>query len=478
MMPVSRELAAPESTIFFRNSQGEAGQATLIRLNRNSLVIEVYNPYSIVQLSEVLHDLRIRRGGRDIYVGRAVVTNLVSTGLMLIVSASLVDAWSDVVHLAPGPELRQEVRLFVDDWSHANSRLLPTYQLAVSNVRNLLQELSRWIDHSEQLLGLGDAAGTEEGCLEFARDVDDMVRGKIDELFGIFNHEASQVPPDDLGLHKGYAQRELHPLLLCSPFIHRTFTKPLGYAGDYMMVNMILRNPYEGANTYARVVNHVPLRSATAEAHRNRIDRLLTMLEEETARVQQEGRQPRILNMGCGPAAEVQRFFAARSPRPPLLLELVDFNEETLQYAKGQIGPHIATMAPHTEVRFTHRSVNDLLKSAARQNEPQSASFDVVYCAGLFDYLSDRICGRLLRLFYQWTLPGGLVLVTNVHSSQPARGLMEHLQEWTLVLRNETNMLQLANDLGRQQVNTDDTGANVFLWIRRPAERGPRDGAQ
>ena len=466
-----RELAAPESTIFFRNSQGDAGQATLIHLERSTLVIEVYNPYSIVQLSEILQDVRIRRSGRDIYVGRAVVTNLVSTGLMLIVSASLLDAWSDVVHLTPGPELRDEVRLFVEDWSEANRRLSATYQVAVSNVRNWLQELSRWMDHSEQVLGLGTADNPPERTMEFVHDVDAMVRDKLDELFEKFNEEASRIPPDDVGLHKSFAQRELHPLLLCSPFIHRTYSKPLGYAGDYMMVNMILRDPFEGATTYARVVNHVPLRSATAKAHRNRIERLHMMLKDETARAQAQGRVPRILNMGCGPAAEVQRFLADPDLRPPLFFELVDFNEETLQYAQSQICPRIKDIEGSIDVRFEQRSVNELLKVAARRSEPQHADYDVVYCAGLFDYLGDRICGRLLDLFCQWIRPGGLVFATNVHANHPSRGLMEHLQDWTLVLRDEADMRRLADGLGKLATDTDSTGANVFLSVRRLAER-------
>lgn len=34
--------------------------------------------------------------------------------------------------------------------------------------------------------------------------------------------------------------------MLCSPFAYRAYHKPLGYAGDYEMVNMIARDPYEG----------------------------------------------------------------------------------------------------------------------------------------------------------------------------------------------------------------------------------------
>ena len=44
-------------------------------------------------------------------------------------------------------------------------------------------------------------------------------------------------------------------LLLSSPFLYRAYQKPLGYAGDYEMVNMIARDPYEGGSLFAKVVN-------------------------------------------------------------------------------------------------------------------------------------------------------------------------------------------------------------------------------
>ena len=98
---------ATDSLVVFRNSQGISARGVLMRLSRDQIVLEVYNPYSIVQLSEVLQDLQIRRGDRTIYTGRAVVGQLVSTGLLLIVSATLVDPWSDLIDLTPGPELRE-----------------------------------------------------------------------------------------------------------------------------------------------------------------------------------------------------------------------------------------------------------------------------------------------------------------------------------------------------------------------------------
>ncbi len=73
-----------------------------------------------------------------------------------------------------------------------------------------------------------------------------------------------------------------------------------------------------------------------------------------------------------------------------------------------------------------------------------SKKYDLVYCAGLFDYLSDRICRRLLEIFYDMLAPGGLLIATNVHPSNDWRNWMEYLAEWHLVYRDEEQFLHIA----------------------------------
>ncbi len=445
---------------------------TLLRMSRAAVVFEVYNPYSIVQLSEVLTSVTIRRGDRVIYQGKAVVTNLVNTGLMLIVSASLVDPWADLTGMAPGPALRQEVGEFIDDWSAANAKLTTAYKDVVVNARNFLQELSRWLEHSETLVGIREMAGREDLKTEFVADVADRSIPKLVELFAAFEEVAHEVPRKVINTHKAFAQRELHPVLMCAPYIHRTFTKPLGYAGDYEMVNMIVRNGWDGANTYAKVVNAFPLRVDTAQAHRNRIDFLLRYLEDESQRVAALGSTIKVLNVGCGPAAEVQRFIAKGELANRTNIELLDFNDETLNSTKSNLAGIVAKEQSRIAITYTHKSIHDLLKEVSERSGDRTPRYDFVYCAGLFDYLSDPICARLLELFYDWTQPGGLVLATNVHSRHPAKAFMEHLLEWSLQLRDESTMLQLVPELGNQAVIAEPTGVNIFLEIRKPLAAG------
>ncbi|PMY01602.1 SAM-dependent methyltransferase, partial [Pseudomonas sp. GW460-13] len=90
-------------------------------------------------------------------------------------------------------------------------------------------------------------------------------------------------------VHRTYAQSALHPLLLRAPFVYRTFTKPLGYAGDYEMVNQILNDPQQGPTTYFQIVNTAFLKAAVATAHRNRIELLIDFLTRQADRARAAG---------------------------------------------------------------------------------------------------------------------------------------------------------------------------------------------
>jgi extracellular factor (EF) 3-hydroxypalmitic acid methyl ester biosynthesis protein len=78
-------------------------------------------------------------------------------------------------------------------------------------------------------------------------------------------------------------------------------------------------------------------------------------------------------------------------------------------------------------------------------------------------------------LFQTWVAPGGLVAATNVHPRNGVRYFLEHILEWNLVYRDEKQMDELAEEDSRKVVNTDPTGVNVFLEIRKPV-RQAQDG--
>jgi extracellular factor (EF) 3-hydroxypalmitic acid methyl ester biosynthesis protein len=439
-----------------------------MKLSRTSLVLEVYNPYSIVQLSEVLDQLTIHRKDRVVYQGRAVVNNLVNTGLMLIVSATLIDPWQDLTDLENHDEgLKGELDSFIQNWVETQ-KIYGGYQLIVGKMRSFLYELSLWM---EQVGLTADEGGFINGQKEdeVLEELIQPIIPHLRELFEQFEMEAAKVSDDELMSHKLFAQHDLHPLLMRSPFIHRTFTKPLGFAGDYEMVNMMTRNGWEGPTSYAKLVNYFQLLSAPAEAHRNRLEILYHRLREMTIGAANAGRRLRILNVACGPAIELQRLLKSDLDTDHCQFVLLDFSEIALDYTRKQVEKIMLECGREADFEYLNESVHTLLKKAhAEHMDLGGENYDLVYCAGLFDYLSDRICSRLLRLFYRLLGPGGKVLATNVDPSNGSMYAMEHLLEWYLIYRNQEQLAALGKGLGEQRTFADDTGINVFLEIARP----------
>lgn len=450
--------------ITFSNSQGVPARGTLLRVSRTSVVFEVYNPYSIVQLSEVLSELVIRRGDDPIYRGKAVVSSLVNTGLMLIVSATLVDGWQDIsLVLQDRGEVSSAVEIFVGDWEKTK-RIRPGYQIAVGELRSFLSQLNLWLAQLEMTEDGTPGEGTSIST-EYFGNIKSPLIPKMIELQQRFEYEAKNVGADELESHCGFAQRDLLPLMMRAPFFHRSYTKPLGYAGDYQMVNMMVKGVREGPTTYAQLINDFYLDIGLVKAHRNRLVILQDKLSELTRAHADKGRPLRVLNVGCGPAIELERFIKDDELADRCEIQLIDFNEETLEYARNRLAEAINVSGRKPKLEFVQQSVHGLLKQSVSGNGSDSPQFDFVYCAGLFDYISDRICQRLLSLFCRWTAPGGLVLATNVHPDNPTRWIMEHVVEWHLIHRTKEDMLAIAPTDFPLRVYDDETHLNVFLEI-------------
>ena len=458
--------------IVCRTSQGYEVRATPLRITRHVAAFEVYNPYSILQLSEVLGEFRIIVNDRLIYSGRATVSNLVNTGLMLVCEANLDNGWLDVDLFALVAQ-PQKLRTDFIDFLKERERIgviLPQYKVIVADIQHYFVDLNHWLEQVE--LGIRSSPSGNRSKIEFEviQELAPIILPSMDSFFTRFEEIANEVPVHLLPLHRAYARRQLHPQVLCSPFAYRTYHKPLGYAGDYEMVNMILREPFEGGSIFAKTLNMWLLKQPSAEAHRNRIKYLKQKLVEETRRVTQQGRTARILSVGCGPAGEVGHFIAQEHLSNCARFTLLDFNDETLTYTAKALESLKQQYRRRTELEMVRKSVHQMLKEAKQAVEPK---YDFIYCAGLFDYLSDRVCKRLMNIMYALLAPNGLLIATNIHPCNPNRHSMEFVLEWHVIHRTRAQLQQLKPDLAPAESfcdNQEATGINLFLEVRKPGE--------
>ncbi len=459
-----------EALLTCETSHGLELRASLVRLSRHEAVFEVYHSHLGLRSSEVLGNCKILLGDTPVFAGRAVVRSLINTGALYICEAELGEGWLDfdVGSLGMGvQDLSVRYREFLQDWQ-ASYRVIEEFKLWVADVHSFLMDLRLWCDQIE----LGVRSTPAGDRIELERDVVRAIApeliGTLNTLFERFEPIASRIEEPLQPAHHSYIKRHLHPLVLCSPFAYRTFHKPLGYAGDYEMVNMILREPGEGSSLFAKLLNCWFISQPPAEAHRNRIDYLVGRIKDETLRVRQMGRAASIFNLGCGPAGEVQRFMAESALANDANFLLLDFNDETLHFADTELKAAKRQHGRRTGLQLSKRSVMQILKSGSRSSP---AVHDLVYCAGLFDYLPDRLCKELMNIFYDMLAPGGLLVATNVDCSNPIRNMLDYLLEWHLIYRNGQQMLKSVPDRAPKDcvaVFADVTSVNIFLEVRKP----------
>ncbi len=466
-----------ESLVMFQTAEALELRGVPARVTRHAVVFELYNPGVNPRLSEVLSKFKIVLKDRTVYSGRAVVRNVVDAGLSIVCEATLDEAhWMEA---APGwvaqggARLTEEFKAFLAEWQKLY-QVLPEYKIATADMQTFFADLRIWLDQVE--VGLRSLPSDSRRQLEpeVTQAFAQMVIPPINELFKKFEAITEQIADDQRPAHESYLRQHLHSLVLCAPFAHRTFYKPLGYAGDYEMVNMIARDGQEGGSLYARVVNCWFLKQPPAAAHRNRLTYLARCMETEALRLSRLGRKARIYNFACGPAVEVQRFLGDSLLSEQVELTLADFNRETLDHVEKAIQDVKGRFHRQTAVRFQKQTVHQLLKQnlkPAAAGDGFKREYDLIYCSGLFDYLSDHTCAQLMDIFYDQVAPGGLLLVTNVDPSNPLRNGMAYLLDWHLIYRTAQNLRALQPARAPDdavQVRSDTTGVNLFMEVRKP----------
>jgi extracellular factor (EF) 3-hydroxypalmitic acid methyl ester biosynthesis protein len=463
-----------DTAVKFKTSQGLELNGIPQRLSRNQVVFELYAPEPVLRMSEVLGGFSVLLDQRPLYAGRAVVTSLIQSGARMVCEARLEDTWiEDGILAAPanGAEARAGFERFLQHWGKTY-RVLPEFKVVIADIHSFLLDLRNWLEQVELVVRSSPADSRRALEREWMEALTPGATEAIGALYDRFNTVASRIEPELAPVHQAFGKRQLHPLILASPFVYRTLVKPLGYAGDYEMVNMMMRDPYEGASLFAKAFNVCSLSRPPILAHRNRLAYLAGILMQETVRHFSEPEPLKVLNVGCGPAHEIRLFLKEQSCSDRADFTLIDFNGETLDHVSRALADCKRQYGRRTPIATIRQSVQQMLKQSMRSPEGNGGEqFDLAYCAGLFDYLPDSVCRGLIGYFYSLLRPGGLLVVTNVdtHSS---RLEMEYFLEWHLIYRDTRQMLELVPASVPQEnlrVVREPTGINVCLEIRKPA---------
>lgn len=298
------------------------------------------------------------------------------------------------------------------------------------------------------------------------REIFPRFKEQMDEIYERFTPCIKQLSVDEHETYKSYFQKNLNSLLLTSPFVKHCQQRPYGYSGDYEMVLKVLDKEVEGTSPLGKLINVYAWNTGAAAAHRNRIGYLTEKIQE----VFQKKENPRVLSIGCGPSREIKLFFEKHLSDKECLFTLVDFDARALAHCQEELLSVAKLKCSKARFGFVNKSIRQIIKS--ERCDSNFDQYDFIYCAGLFDYLSDPFCKRLLEIMYSQLVEDGLLIATNVTGLNYYRYYMEFMGEWYLTHRSNNDMLNLARHLQKSQgakleIVSDQTGVNAFLNVRK-----------
>jgi SAM-dependent methyltransferase len=250
---------------------------------------------------------------------------------------------------------------------------------------------------------------------------------------------------------------ELFPYLLLTKTTERFYSKPRGYAGDFLTIDRIYENQAAGSGRLGKLLDECFLAASPAMAVRNR----RALIADEIGHTVEDlkGGEARIASLACGPAREVFDVFDIIDDDRRLYVTLLDIDAEALAL--------VATRAKGHGCDHRIRTVSaNLVYLALGRHQLDLPPQHLVYSIGLIDYFNDRLVGRLIDYIYSLLEPGGRVILGNFHPNNTDKAFMDHILEWQLIHRSEEDMNRLfaTSKFGRgcTRIRFEQQGINLF----------------
>lgn len=259
-----------------------------------------------------------------------------------------------------------------------------------------------------------------------------------------------------------YYRENVGSYVLQSNFTNRSYSKPLGYAGDYEMMNQLYRNDNFSHTLFGSCVEYAVNLHDEPGAVRNRAQYLsekIVNLVNKNA-----GKKIRILAVACGPAQEIKTTIQKLSQEQLSQLEIVllDQDQNALLYAQQNIKAELIETGKKLNFQLMNKSIKEIIMSGLTDE------FDLIYSAGLFDYFTDAVAKRASRSLLKVLKASGELIIGNFNISSPNWFGMLALFDWQLILRGEQDLQRIfSSENISVVVESEARNVNLFCIIRK-----------
>lgn len=361
----------------------------------------------------------------------------------------------------------------IEQWSESQERLPADWRASVAQLAGLFNVAQDFLTAIAQ----DDLVNTPPNSRAELAAIEELHRvwwPECEKLFETLHAKSKQLDPELVKQAREFSCGLLAPLVYGSAILGRAIDKPLGYAGDYVQMTLYEREDNGGATLYDRFVDHISKNSAVGTAIVARQSNMV----EAIKRCVGKNKPVRIVSLASGPASELCKFIrTTESLGHPVEFVLIDQDADALAFAKEQLRDALAEKNS-SEFRVKVTCVHIAIKQMLRREFAEHAAHlsrvlggaDLIYAAGLLDYLRDSFASTLLSLMFTLLAPGGELFIGNAQDT-PQMWMLDYVVSWHLIFRKEEDLLRLVAPLTAHaaaiSIEADRTGTCLFLHMEK-----------
>ncbi|MEY2883576.1 MAG: hypothetical protein RL490_1300 [Pseudomonadota bacterium] len=255
-------------------------------------------------------------------------------------------------------------------------------------------------------------------------------------------------------------QHEAIRIARACPIATHAAARPRGYPGDAGLLDLLYLHP-AGRPVFGDDLSRraYALCQAAKVSRSVRYRRMLLADAIDNAAIAVPGAH--ILSLACGHLREAEWSTALATGGVGRLVA-ADQDETSLAAIRRDYAATMPAIEPVT------CSVRDVLKGAGQR----LGRFDLVYSAGLYDYLPTGVAEALTARLFGLLNPGGRLLIGNFGAGLDETAYMEAVMDWPLIWRRPEAIADFAAlidkaDIAQSHVFADPTGTCFYLDLQR-----------
>jgi excisionase family DNA binding protein len=230
-----------------------------------------------------------------------------------------------------------------------------------------------------------------------------------------------------------------------SVFMHGVYgawsiVKPLGYSGDYKIIDDIYQNN-PTTTGFDRLFDNYFQMSAISIAVRNRKEDFKKIIVNLA-----KGRPNdnlHIMDLACGSCREIREIICLNgSISKNIIFDCYDHEEKAIAFAR-------ALLDNSSNINFIKENILRLFLANDVYTKIKQR-YDMIYATGFFDYFPNRICVKLIRNLRELLKENGIMAVSNVREkySNPSVHYMEWAGGWDLAYRTDEEFKKIFIESG------------------------------